>query len=94
MNLKSSVSDKGEIVTQIIHYRDGSKKTFHGVIAESIEQSEFTRFDLQDGRRIYVNPRNVNCFEVFGCSTDRFYGIGEDEAKASQKISEKISFIK
>lgn len=63
-SLKSSVEEKGKIVNQIIHFADGQKKTFHGVITSSIEQSEFTRFDLTDGRRIYVNTKNVNCFEV------------------------------
>lgn len=64
-SLKSSVEDKGEEVTQIIHFKDGIKKTFHGVKTSTIEQSEFTRFDLEDGRRIYINTKNVNCFEVF-----------------------------
>jgi hypothetical protein len=65
MNLQSSISDKGEIVDQIIHFSGGDKKTFHGVITKSVEQSEFTRFDTVDGKRVYVNTRNVNCFEVF-----------------------------
>jgi len=60
----SSVEDKGTIVTQIIHFTDGQKKTFHKVISNTIEQSEFTRFDLEDGRRIYINTSKVNCFEV------------------------------
>ena len=64
-SMKSSVENLGEKVNQIIHFRDGSKKTFKGVITASIEQSEFTHFDMEDGRRIYVNTENVNCFEVF-----------------------------
>ena len=63
-HLKSSVIEKGKTVTQIIMFKDGSKKTFPGVITSTISQSEFTRFDLVDGRRIYVNQSNVNCFEV------------------------------
>ena len=64
-SLLSSVGEQGETVDQIIHFSQGNKKTFRGVIADSIEQSEFTRMDLEDGRRVYINPRNVDCFEVF-----------------------------
>ncbi|MCW8965499.1 MAG: hypothetical protein OQK82_02250 [Candidatus Pacearchaeota archaeon] len=63
-DLKSSVTEKGKIVTQIIIFSQGNKKTFKGIISESISQSEFTRFDLIDGRRIYVNQKNVDCFEI------------------------------
>ncbi|GEM_PF-3439398 len=63
-DLKSSVFQVGEIVDQIIQFKDGNKKTFRGVIVASIEQSEFTRFDLLDGRRIYINTKNVDWFEV------------------------------
>jgi len=63
-DLKSSVMEKGEIVTQIITFSQGNKKTFKGVITETISQSEFTKFDLIDGRRIYINAQNVDCFEV------------------------------
>lgn len=63
-SLNSSVEEKGKTVTQIIHFVDGSKKTIRGVITETIEQSEFTRMDLKDGRRFYINDKNVNFFEV------------------------------
>jgi hypothetical protein len=63
-NFKSSVLEKGNIVTEIIVFSGGNKKTFKGVITKSIHQSEFARFDLTDGRRIYINPNNVDCFEV------------------------------
>jgi hypothetical protein len=64
-HLNSSVLEKGKVVTQIIIFSGGNKKTFKGIKSESIHQSEFTRFDLVDGRRIYINPKNVDCFEVF-----------------------------
>lgn len=64
MSLKSSVEAKGDTVTQIIGFTSGQKKTWHGIITNSIEQSEFTRFDLVDGRRVYINTANVNWFEV------------------------------
>ena len=63
-SLKSSVEDLGESVDQIIQFASGNKKTLRGVIAKSIEQSEFTRLDLQDGRRFYINTKNVDWFEV------------------------------
>ena len=78
-NLKSSVLEKGKVVTEIIIFSGGNKKTFKGILTDSIHQSEFTRFDLVDGRRIYVNPRNVDCFEVFED------GIDAEEVKASEE---------
>ena len=63
-SLKSSVEDVGEVVKQVIHFSDGSKKTFKGVITKTIEQSEFTRFDVDRGFRVYINTGNVNWFEV------------------------------
>lgn len=63
-SLKSSVGEIGEVVDQIIQFSKGNKKTLRRVIANSIEQSEFTRLDLEDGRRFYINSRNVDWFEV------------------------------
>ncbi len=64
--LNSSVDEKGEIVTEIIVFNNGNKKTFYGVKTKTISQGEFTHFELVDGRRIYINPKNVDYFEVFG----------------------------
>ena len=60
----SSIQKKGKTVTQIIVFSGGNTKTFKGVITDSIVQSEFTRFELIDGRRIYINTKNVDFFEV------------------------------
>lgn len=65
MNLKSSVNKQGKTVTEIIHFKDGSKKTIEGIMTESIRQGQFTQFYLTDGRLIYINDRNVNMIEVF-----------------------------
>jgi len=65
MNLKSSVNEMGETVTQIFHFKDGQKKTIDGIITSSIKESTFTQFKTTDGRKIYINPNNVNLFEVF-----------------------------
>lgn len=63
-SLKSNIEEVGEIVTQCICFSNGNKKTFNGIIAKSIKQSEMTRFDLVDGRRIHINQRNVDWFET------------------------------
>ena len=60
----SSVQKKGKIVTQITHFSNGNIKTFKGILTSTILQSEFTQFELIDGRRIYINTKNVDCFEV------------------------------
>jgi len=61
---KSSVEERGEIVTQIICFSNGNKKTFKGIKSGTIMQGEFTHFELIDGRRIYINTKNVDFFEV------------------------------
>jgi hypothetical protein len=65
MNLKSSANKQGKVVTEIIHFSDGSKKTIEGILTETIRQGQFTQFMLTDGRLIYINDRNVNMIEVF-----------------------------
>lgn len=64
-DLKSSVQMKGEVVTEIITFKNGIKKTFNGVKTKSIEQGQFTKFETGDGRLIMVNDRNVLFIEVF-----------------------------
>jgi hypothetical protein len=64
-NLKSTVNKQGETVTQIIHFKDGIKRTFTGIISESIIQGQFTKFFKTDGSMIMVNDSNVLCIEVF-----------------------------
>lgn len=65
MSLLSSVEKKGAVVTQIITSVSGYKKTFRGVITSKIEQGEFTHLELEDGRTILVNTKNVMFVEVF-----------------------------
>jgi hypothetical protein len=65
LNLNSTVNLQGETVTQIIHFKDGVKRTFTGVISESITQGQFTKFFKKDGSMIMVNDNNVLCIEVF-----------------------------
>ena len=65
MNLKSSISQKGKIVTQIITFTGGYKKTIQGIKSDSVIQSEFTHMETEDGRLILVNTPNVFLIEVF-----------------------------
>ena len=63
-SLKSNIEEVGEIVDQCISFKNGEKKTFCGILSKSIRQSEFTRFDLVDGRRISIRTNEVNWFET------------------------------
>ena len=65
-NLLSSVNKEGEYVTQIVHFKDGQRKTIHGIISSTIETGKFTKFHCKDGRMIMVNDDNVNMIETFG----------------------------
>lgn len=64
-SLHSTVQDKGKVVTQLITFKDGIKKTIRGIKTETIMQSDFTHFDTMDGRKVMVNNKNVLCIEVF-----------------------------
>ncbi len=64
-DLKSSVSAVGDVVTQIIHFVGGEKRTWNHVISKSIQQGQFTKFKQTDGTWIMVNDKNVLCIEVF-----------------------------
>ena len=65
INLLSSVCNEGDVVTQIIHFKDGTRKTIHGIITSSIETGKFTKFYCKDGRMIMINDDNVNMVETF-----------------------------
>jgi hypothetical protein len=65
LNLGSSVNVVGEKVTQIIHFVGGVKKTFVGVMPETISQGQMTKFRCDDGRMVMINDANVLCVEVF-----------------------------
>lgn len=65
MDLKSTIKEQGTIVTQIIHFVSGEKRTFHGILSESIKQGQFTKFKTIDGTMICVNDKNVLCIEIF-----------------------------
>tara|TARA_R110001583_G_scaffold12547_2_gene55592 strand:- start:7708 stop:7917 length:210 start_codon:yes stop_codon:yes gene_type:complete len=64
-NLKSTVNEQGETVTQIIHFVNGIKRTYHGILSESIKQGQFTKMKCKDGTMIMINDNNVLCIEIF-----------------------------
>ena len=65
-DLQSSLKKKGKYVTQIIHFKDGIKRTFEGVSTNDIKQGQMTKLELKDGRYVLINDNNVLCIEVFG----------------------------
>ena len=76
IDLKSSVGDKyftrdddtsfsSDEITQIIHFKDGQKRTISGILSETIRQGQFTKFKLKDGSMVMINDNNVNMIEVF-----------------------------
>ena len=66
IDLKSSVNEiSGELVTQIIHFLGGEKRTFSNIKSKSIRQGQFTKFQQKDGTWVMVNDKNVLCIEVF-----------------------------
>ena len=64
-NLKSTVNGQGDVVTQVIHFVGGVKRTYHGILSNSIKQGQFTKFKSKDGTMIMINDANVLCIEVF-----------------------------
>ena len=63
MSNKSSVERVGDVVTQIVGFKSGHKKTWHGVKTKTIEQGEFTKFSTEDGRLVSVRTEEVGWFE-------------------------------
>ena len=64
-NLLSSVAHEGRYVTQIIHFKEGYRKTIHGIDTLSVEQGQFTKFWLKNGSMLFINDEKVLCIEVF-----------------------------
>lgn len=64
-DLQSSIKSQGELVTQIIHFVGGEKRTFENIKSNYIKQGQFTKLITEDGRMILINDKNVLCIEVF-----------------------------
>ena len=69
-NLLSSVAHESRYVTQIIHFKNGYRKTIYGIDTLSIEQGQFTKFHCKDGRYIMIHDKNVLMVEVFSEEND------------------------
>ena len=65
IDLKSSVKQQGKYVTQIFHFVGGVKRTYDGIIADSIRQGQFTKFRCKNGAMVMINDANVLMIEVF-----------------------------
>lgn len=65
MDLHSTIKSQGKIVTQIIHFMNGEKRTFENVITTSVKQGQFTKIETTDGKLIMINDKNVLCIEIF-----------------------------
>lgn len=65
MDLQSTTKTQGEVVTQIIHFINGEKRTFEDILTNSVKQGQFTKLTTLDGRLIMINDKNVLCVEVF-----------------------------
>ena len=58
-NLQSSVTRVSDVVTRVIVFRDGVKKTYHNVLSASIEDGTFCKFRTKTGQLILINTQNV-----------------------------------
>lgn len=65
VDLRSSVANKGTLVSKIIHFVGGQKRTLHGVRTETIQEGSFCKFELEDGRYILIRTDSVLMIEVF-----------------------------
>tara|TARA_B100000963_G_scaffold359506_1_gene387025 strand:+ start:3488 stop:3715 length:228 start_codon:yes stop_codon:yes gene_type:complete len=65
VNLKSTVNNVGQYITQIIHFTGGIKRTYTGIKPETIKQGQFTKMFCKDGSMLMINDANVLCIEVF-----------------------------
>lgn len=65
IDLKSSVQKQGQHVTQIFHFVGGIKRTYDGVIVDSIRQGQFTKFKCKNGAMVMINDSNVLMIEIF-----------------------------
>ena len=64
MNLKSTVNDVGDVVTQVIHFENGEEKTFEHIIPSTIKVGAFTKFGTTDGKLVSVAHKKVVWFET------------------------------
>lgn len=64
-NLESTSNTQGKLVTQIIHFEGGIKRTFDGILPETIKQGQFTKMKRSNGSLLAINDDKVLCVEIF-----------------------------
>jgi hypothetical protein len=65
LNLESTINKEGKTVTQIIHFEGGIKRTFDGILPETIKQGQFTKMRRTNGSLLVINDDKVLCIEIF-----------------------------
>jgi hypothetical protein len=65
MDLNPTTKKQGNLVTQIIHFKGGEKRTFENVKTSTIKQGQFTKLETSDSMLIMINDKNVLCIEIF-----------------------------
>jgi hypothetical protein len=65
LNLQSTVNQQGKKVTQIIHFVGGIKRTYTGIVTETIKQGQFTKMICDNGSMLMINDDNVLCVEIY-----------------------------
>lgn len=64
-NLDSSVNEIGEVTTQIFHCITGKKRTFTGLLTESIKEGSHLKIKRKNGSYLIINIENTWITEVF-----------------------------
>jgi hypothetical protein len=65
LDLESTVNKEGSPVTQIIHFEGGIKRTFDGILPETIKQGQFTKMKRTNDSLLLINDDKVLCVEIF-----------------------------
>jgi len=65
IDLQSTTKKQGNLVTQIIHFVGGEKRTFENIKTSSIKQGQFSKLETEDERLIMINDKKFLCIEVF-----------------------------
>lgn len=92
-DLNSTVNVMGETVTQIIHFAHGNKRTFSGILTNTIKQGEFTKMMLQDGRMLMINTANVDCIEIFKEPNSNQQAAEENESLVDTELYQQAEAV-
>ena len=66
IDLKSTIGEAGyDHVTLNYHFVGGVKRTYDGIIVNTIRQGQFTKFQCKNGAIVMINDNNVLMIETF-----------------------------